>query len=193
MASSKKTQTDLRAGIVRQKASGEIRPLEEISLENEIKSAPTASEIDTLLQLYIDADKNVESAIEKRKVFEEQIESLIEEHGFLPPRSKKSMRIQGLDWKASLSRSHSVEVDTPSVLNLHTRLKEWGMARVFRKLFRREIVFVLNDGAQELIATLAAKMPGIAANLQLAFSGTLRIESRSTTLKVESLKEKTKK
>jgi hypothetical protein len=163
-----------------------------MALEKEVK-APTAAEIDTLLQLYIDADANVDAAIEKRNVFGDQIESLIEEHGFLPPRSKKSKRVQGEDFKATLSQSHSVEVDTPSVVHLHKRLKEWGMARVFRKLFRREIVFVLNDGAQELVAKLALKMPGLAANLQLAFAGTLRIESKSTTLKVESLKEKTKK
>jgi hypothetical protein len=44
-----------------------------------------------------------------------------------------------------------------------------------------------------LIAKLALKSPGIAGELQLLFAGTLRIEGRSTSLKVEPIKEEKKK
>jgi hypothetical protein len=60
-------------------------------------------------------------------------------------------------------------------------------------LFRREEIFVLADDAQALIAKLAVKMPGVAGELQLLFAGTLRIEGRSTSLKVEPIKEEKKK
>jgi hypothetical protein len=60
-------------------------------------------------------------------------------------------------------------------------------------LFRREEVFILADDAQALIAKLALKMPGVASELQLLFSNTLRIEGRSTSLKVEPIKEEKKK
>jgi hypothetical protein len=154
---------------------------------------PTAAEIDAICKLYTDADNNVKSAIEKRDVFGEQIEEMIKAHGFLPPRAKKSKRIQGEDYKATLGQSHSVDVDSTAVQRLYVSLKGWGLARFFRKLFRREEIFVLTDDAQKFIAKLAIKSPGIAGELQLLFAQTLRIEGRSTSLKVEPLKEEKKK
>jgi hypothetical protein len=159
----------------------------------EAQAIPTAAEIDSLLMLYIDADQNVKDAIEKRDVFGEQIEDLIKAHGFLPPRAKKSKRIQGEEYKATLGQSHSVDVDSTAVQRLFSKMKEWGLARSFRRLFRREEIFVLADDAQELISKLALKSPGIAGELQLLFAGTLRIEGRSTSLKVEPIKEEKKK
>jgi len=162
--------------------------------KTETKTAvPTNAEIDALCKLYDEADKKVDDAIEARNVFGEQIEELIAKHGFLPPRSKKSKRIQGDDWKATQSQSHSVDVDSTAVCRLFVAMKKWGLARFFRKLFRREEVFIMADDAQALIAKLAVKSPGIAAELQLLFAGTLRVESRSTSLKVEPIKEEKKK
>lgn len=161
--------------------------------ETKTAAVPTNAEIDALCMLYDDADKNVKAAIEQRDVFGEQIEEMIAAHGFLPPRSKKSKRVQGDDWKATLSQSHSVDVDSTAVRRLFVSMKGWGLARFFRRLFRREEVFILADDAQDLIAKLAIKSPGIAAELQLLFAGTLRIEGRSTSLKVEPVKEEKKK
>jgi len=84
---------------------------------------PTAAEIDALLGLYLDADQNVKDALDKRDVFGEQIEEMIKAHGFLPPRAKKSKRIQGEDFKATLGQSHSVDVDSTAVQRLYVSLK----------------------------------------------------------------------
>src|SRR6185369_5426157 len=84
---------------------------------------PTNEEIDALLSLYLDADKNVDDAIEKRNVFGEQIEQLIKKHGFMPPRAKKSKRIQGDEYRATLSQSHGVDVDSTAVIRLLSELK----------------------------------------------------------------------
>jgi hypothetical protein len=154
---------------------------------------PTNSDIDALCMLYDDADKNVKNAIEQRDVFGEQIEEMIAQHGFLPPRSKKSKRVQGDEWKATLSQSHSVDVDSTAVRRLFDAMKEWGLARSFRRLFRREEIFVLVDDAQAVITKLAAKSLGIDRQLLLLFSQALRIEGRSTSLKVEPVKEEKKK
>lgn len=151
-------------------------------------TVPTNAEIDTLLALYIDADVTVERAIEVRRAFGTQVEEMIAAHGFLPPRSKKSKRVQGDEYKATLSQSHSVDVDSTSVKRFHAALKGWNISRIFSKLFRREVVFVLNDGAQECITALVARHPVAAAELQLLFAQTLKIESRSSSLKVEQLK-----
>ncbi|HKV94921.1 MAG TPA: hypothetical protein VJW20_20415 [Candidatus Angelobacter sp.] len=148
---------------------------------------PSNAEIDALLQMYDEADRNVDSAIEKRDVFGDQIEQMIKKHGFLPPRSKKSKRIQGDKWKATSSQSHSVDVDGTAVLRLLELMKSLGVARWFRKLFRREEIFILNDGAPEIVNKLAQKFPG--SSLALSFAQTLKVESRSSSLKVEPLKE----
>jgi hypothetical protein len=159
---------------------------------------PTNAEIDALCQLYADADKNVKNAIDTRDVFGEQIEEMIAAHGFLPPRSKKSKRIQGDEFKATLSQSHSVDVDSTAAKRFYAVLKEFGLQRFFRKCFRREQVFVLLDGAQDLISRLAIILQQgnetvRASEVQLTFANTLKIESRSTSLKVEPLKEEKKK
>jgi hypothetical protein len=182
----------------RARACGEIRPHEDIALTEitettKTAAVPTAAEIDTLLGLYLDADQNVKSAIEQRDVFGEQIEEMIAAHGFLPPRAKKSKRIQGEEYKATFGQSHSVDVDSTAVRRLFSYMKEWGLARFFRKLYKREEIFVLADDAQELIAKLATKPSGFAGQLQLLFAQTLRIEGRSTSLKVEPIKEEKKK
>jgi hypothetical protein len=156
------------------------------------KAVPTNKEIDALLSLYLDAKKNVQEAIDKRDVFGEQIEGIIAVHGFLPPKAKKSKRIQGDEYKGTLSQSHSVEVDSTAVQRFHAKLKEFKLARVFRKLFRREMVFVLNEDAQATVTALAVKFPGIAGELQLLFAQTLKIESRSPYLEVEPLKKEKK-
>lgn len=160
--------------------------------------APTPAEIDELCKLYDEADKNVDDAIEKRDIFGEQIEELIAKHGFLPPRATKSKRVQGEQWKATLAQSHSVNVDGTQVQRFYAVLKEFGLQRFFRKCFRREQVFVLLDGAQELITKLSLALkeknePVGASEVQLTFAETLKIESRSTSLKVEPLKEEKKK
>jgi hypothetical protein len=157
-----------------------------------VNAVPTNEEIDALLGLYLDAKQNVQDAIAKRDVFGEQIEQMIRDHGFLPPRAKKSKRIQGEEYKATLSQSHGVEVDSTAVQRFYTKLKEWKLSRAFRRLFKRELVFVLNDGAQAHVTTLVTKFPGIAGELQLLFAQTLKIESRSPYLDVEPL-EKEKK
>ena len=152
------------------------------------KSIPTAVEIDTLLALYLDADGNVDNAIEVRNMFGQKIEEMIASHGFLPRRATKSKRIQGEELRATLSKGQSVDVDASAVQRFHARLKGWKLSRIFRKLFKREVIFVLNEHAQAYITALAARSPGIAAELQLLFAQTLKIESRSSSLKVEPLK-----
>lgn len=161
-------------------------------------AVPTAAEIDTLCKLYAEADKKVDETIEARNVFGEQIEEMIAAHGFLPPRSKKSKRIQGEEYKATLSQSHSVDVDSTAAKRFYAVLKEFGLQRFFRKCFRREQVFVLLDGAQDLISRLAiilqqGKETVRASEVQLTFANTLKIESRSSSLKVEPIKEEKKK
>lgn len=152
-----------------------------------IKAIPSKTEIDALAQLYLEADAAVEQARETRRIFADQLAEMIAAHGFLPKRATKSRRIEGEEFQATLSRSHSVEVNGTEVLRLRTFLTGTGCTNWFRKLFKREPVYVLREGAQELVGRLLAK--GAPPDLQILFSNSLSIRDNSASLKVEPINE----
>jgi hypothetical protein len=157
----------------------------------EKKEIPTKQEIDALCQLYLDADVNVEQAKQTRAMFADQIIDAIRDHGFLPKRATKSRRIEGEEFQATLSKSQSVEVNGTEVLRLRAFLDGKGLSRWFRKLFKREPVYVLRERAQEVVAKM--RDLGAPSDLQTLFSGALDIKDNSPSLKVEPKAEPKKK
>ncbi|HEX7289478.1 MAG TPA: hypothetical protein VF532_25060 [Candidatus Angelobacter sp.] len=153
----------------------------------EKNNIPNKSEIDALAQLYLDADSAVEQAKETRRIFADQLAEMIAAHGFLPRRATKSRRIEGEEFQATLIRSQSLDVNGTEVLRLRMFLTGTGWGGWFRKLFKREPVYVLREGAQELVARLLAK--GAPSDLHVLFSNTLTIRDNSASLKVEPLKD----
>jgi hypothetical protein len=134
-----------------------------------------------------DADAAVEQAKETRRMFADQLAEMIAVHGFLPKRATKSRRIEGEEFQATLIRSQSLDVNGTEVLRLRMFLTGTGWGGWFRKLFKREPVYVLREGAQELVARLLAK--GAPSDLQILFSNSLTIRDNSASLKVEPMKE----
>lgn len=155
------------------------------------KEIPSKQEIDALCQLYLDADVNVEKAKETRAMFADQLVTMIRDHGFLPKRATKSRRIEGDEYQATHSKSQSVEVNGTEVLRLRDFLMRNGLARWFRRLFKREPVYVLREGAQEIVAKMLDL--GAPSDLQMLFSNALEIKDNSPSLKVESKAEPKKK
>ena len=153
----------------------------------EKNNIPSKPEIDALAQLYLDADAAVDQAKESRRIFADQLAEMIAAHGFLPKRATKSHRLEGEEFQATLVRSHSLEVNGTEVLRLRMFLTGKGWGRCFRKLFKREPVYVLREGAQDLVARLLAK--GAPSDLQILFSNSLTIRDNSVSLKVEPIKE----
>jgi hypothetical protein len=156
--------------------------------KHELKTIPTKDDIDALAQLYVDAETNVRQAKEQLSVFHDHLVELIEKHGFVPKKATKSRRIEGHVYKITRSASQSVDVDGTAVMRLRDALHGWKFSRWFRKLFKRETVFVLQDGAQELVAQLLAK--GAPSDLQILFSNAVLIKGNSPSLKVENKDEK---
>lgn len=154
---------------------------------SENNTIPSKQEIDALAQLYLDADSAVEQVKETRRIFADQLAEMIAAHGFLPKRATKSRRIEGEEFQATLVRSQSVEVNGTEVLRLRMFLTGKGLGCWFRKLFKREPVYVLRDGAQELVARLLAK--GAPSDVQILFSNSLTIRDNSDWLKVEPIKD----
>lgn len=156
---------------------------------------PTNEEIDVLAQLYVDAQNAVELARDRESKLWDQLTEMVEKHGSVPRRATKSKRIEGDEYQVTLSKGHSVEVDTPRAEIFRKWMKSNNLSRVFRKLFRRETVFVLQPDAQALVNTIAqgaALDAPVAANLCAIFHHSLTIKDNSPYLKVE-LKKKDEK
>jgi hypothetical protein len=162
--------------------------------DKQTKEMPTQQEIDSLLGLYADAEKNLATAREIRGMYGEQIEEMIKAHGFMPPRATKSKRIQGAEWKATLSQGKSVEVDGTWARQLRLCLKRIGRVRLFRKLFRPEVVYVLADGSQQALAAMQDINGGPLTaeqhrELVRLYNLAVIVDDNSPSLKVEPLKD----
>lgn len=161
--------------------------------ETNKKEVPTQQEIDSLLGLYADAEKALGMAREVRDMYGDQVAAMIEQHGFMPPRATKSKRIQGAEWKATLSQGQSVEVDGTAAKQIRALLKKLGRVRFFRKLFRLEVVYVLAPGSQKELASLGfseALSPSETRALVTLYNQAVEIKSKSPSLEVEPLKKK---
>lgn len=157
---------------------------------------PTNDQIDELAQLYTDAQEATRLAQEKQSDLAGQIIALIEQYGSIPRRATKSKRIEGDDYQCTLSKGHSVEVNGARVETFRQWMKERGLLRLFRKLFKRESVFVLRTDADVLVSTIASGADldsAVVANLVALFHQSLSIKDTSPSLKVEAKDEKKKK
>lgn len=157
---------------------------------------PTTDKIDELAHLYIDAQAATEMARAREAEFRDQLISMVEAHGTVPRRATKSKRLEGDEYQATLSRGHSVEVNSARAELFRQWMKAKSMTRLFRRLFRRESVFVLQPDAQALVATIAQgieKDAKVAADLVAIFHQSITIQDTSPTLRVEPRKKEEKK
>ena len=163
----------------------------------EEKPAPNNHEIDELCQLYLDAENAVEIASNKKTDLAAQIIDLIKKHGALPARAKKSRRIEGDEYQATFSKGHSVEVSTQKTFAFRTWCRSFLALSFFYKLFKAETVYVLREGADELVAQraekIARKHPETAEILLARFHRCLDIKDTSPKLTVEPRKKDEKK
>jgi hypothetical protein len=163
----------------------------------EAKPAPTNKQIDELAALYIDAKNAVELARSKQSELADQVVALIEQHGFVPRRATKSKRIEGDEYQCTLSKGHSVEVISQRASAFRAWASGVGLIALFRKLFKRETVWVMREDADTLVAGRAAAIasgnPAMAEKLLALFHQCLAIRDNSPYLNVESKDEKKKK
>ncbi len=157
-------------------------------------ATPTREEIDALAALYVAAQDQVDKARQAESVLRDQLTDMVEEHGFMPPRATKSKRIQGDQWKITLSRGQSVEVDGTIAREIRRALKLVGRVRYFRKLFRPEIIYVLADGSQKALAQMVeAEIPDAEQRDIIGlYNKAVEIKSKTPSLEVEMLAKKQK-
>jgi hypothetical protein len=152
---------------------------------------PEKKEIDALAALYLEAKANVDKAAEGVAVLRDQLTDMVAEHGYLPPRATKSKRLLGEKYEITLSRSQSVEVDGTAAMRFRDALKDQDLLRLFRRLFRRETVYVSAEGARETFAAQSPNLGDSFPRLEALFRDALIISGSSASLKVEPVKVKT--
>lgn len=163
-------------------------------MTTEIKTIPGKEEIDALAAMYLESQKNADKAQEAADVLRDQLTDMVTEHGYVPKRAHKSRRLEGLKWKCTLSQSDSLETDGTAVQRFHAALKRFDLGRLFRQVFRREQIFVLQPGAQQILDWICERKDARkAATLRLAFSNCLVIKSSRPGLKVEPIEAKEEK
>jgi hypothetical protein len=150
----------------------------------------TNQEIDALAGLYADAKANVEKAQERVDAFGDQLIEMTQIHGVTPPKAEKSLRIEGDEWKVTVSEGQGVSVNKAAAAKVLASLKRAGLIRFFRKLFVVETQYKLAKGAQALIALPLPK--GAPSNLRKLLAAAVQIKDKAPRLTVEP-KEEAKK
>ena len=151
---------------------------------------PEKKEIDALAALYLEAKANLDKTAEGVAVLRDQLTDMVAEHGFVRKKATKSTRIIGETYEITLSRGQSIEVDGTAVMRIRAALKTAGGNKCFRKLFRREVIYVLADGAQSLMAQPQPFWPHpLPAAVRSYFAQAVMIRENSPYLKVEPVKE----
>ncbi|MBZ5533073.1 MAG: hypothetical protein LAO20_16710 [Acidobacteriia bacterium] len=145
---------------------------------------PEKKEIDALAALYLEAKANVEKAAEGVACLRDQLTDMVNEHGFVPKKATKSTRIIGETYEITLSRGQSIEVDGTAVMRIRATLKTAGLSKFFRKLFRREVIYVLADGAHQFMVEHC-----LPADVGRYFAQAVMVRENSPYLKVEPVKE----
>jgi hypothetical protein len=110
-----------------------------------------------------------------------QLKEQIQEFGFSPPQSEKSKRLEGSDFRFTLSTSSSTEIRDAEV----ERIRDACPDSLFRKLFISVTKYKLAGGATTLLAgILPEEAP---RNLRQLFSKAVIVSDGAARLRVEKL------
>jgi hypothetical protein len=110
-----------------------------------------------------------------------QLKEQIQEFGFSPPKSEKSRRLEGADFRFTLSTSTSTEIRDAEV----EQIREKCPLVVFEKLFLKITKWKLASGATSLLAgTLPEEAP---RNLRQLFSKAVIVSEGAPRLRIEKI------
>jgi hypothetical protein len=149
---------------------------------------PSASEVDDLASNYQAQQAVNNITAENLSELRRELIELVEAFGAVPPRATKSKRLSGSRYDVTASFPQRVEVDKHAAEKLHLACLAAGRPSLFKKLFRRESVFMLAPGARDLVTR--GRLPeGAPRNLRALFYRALAVEAQAPSLEVELNKE----
>jgi hypothetical protein len=103
--------------------------------------------------------------------------------GRTPSRAVKTLSLSGEKWEARVTRGLEVTVDTKLAELIKLALRAKGKNRLFRKLFRTVVTYVLAGGAEKF--TNRQKLPeGAPRNLRSLFARAIQVRELAPQLEV---------
>ena len=113
----------------------------------------------------------------------EELLSQVQAHGFIPPKAEKTKRLEGKEWKLTVSASSTVEINDAEV----GRIRDACSPSLFGQLFQSVVKYKLVKSATLL---LAATLPEDAPrNLRMMFAKAVAVKEGSPRLRIELIKE----
>jgi hypothetical protein len=119
-------------------------------------SAPTASQVDEMAELYYELDEQVEKAKLALKTVQEPLDKvkdemreLVRQYG--SAHAEKSKLLHGINYEVMATFGLNTSIDAAAVERFRLALKKAGKARLLRKLFEKTVRWALNPEYGEII------------------------------------------
>jgi len=138
--------------------------------------------IDTAANHYLEAKAAEDLAAERTAKAREALIATVQAYGTTPPRSDKSLRLDGDQFQVTVTTGSSTSIDYGAVEKFFAHLREYDLSLRFKKIFRREVRYSLSAGADDLVAQLGARA-------QQAYRACICVTTNKPSLKVERKKD----
>ena len=143
--------------------------------------------VDALASNYLAQQKLCETAQETLSILRDELMEQVESRGYIPPRAEKSKRLTGVEYQVTVSRSHSVLVNSRQAEKVQLACMRAGKPALFKRLFRRQFIYQVAEGAMEL---LRGQLPeGSPRQIRKLFAGAVSIDPNAPRLEVRELKQ----
>jgi hypothetical protein len=156
------------------------------------KQLPQPQEIDSLAQLYDEAQKKADEQQGIADAFGDQLIAMVKEFGQAAPKSDKTKQVQGDVWQVKVTTGQTVQIIPNEVANLRRLLSAASKTAFFKKLFCVEPRYSLNDDAQQFMQGNLPLASRLAEKVRALFMKAVDIKTNSPRLKVEPLKKEKK-
>lgn len=152
------------------------------------KSGPIpATAVDDLCRDYNEKKAAADVANEALRASKAALIADVQLLGYVPAGADKSVRLDGVDFVATVTTATSVEIEDGSVIELQLALSNAKKPGTFRKLFDRRVKYSLRKNAAETLQAATARLPEPAQKkLAQLFASCFAVATKAPALTVES-------
>lgn len=145
---------------------------------------PSNEALNDAARNYIERDNMIADLVESQKTLRADLIYLVQKHGAVPPRARRTVRLETDQFQIDVSTSQTVDANHEGVLKLRQALRRAGCSRFFRKLFRSRTVFDVACNPAEVTAGKVELPPTAPRNLFALLAGAVQVEHKSPQLSV---------
>jgi hypothetical protein len=146
-----------------------------------LKTKPTREEIDACASLYLEAKAAEDLAAERTANCKAALIACVQKYGSTPPKSDKSLRLEGAVFQVTVTQGTSTSIDAGAVDLLKEMMVKEGWGKAFKHLFRRETKYSIAPKASEFAANSNMKV-------RRFFRACISVTTNNPSLKVDRKK-----